>query len=223
LHRLAWKTALLATIATRTTAAPVPLPPEAEWPGLVPDGYAYRHVSVRGTFEHDKEAHVFRPLADPRGHYSGLGDLALTPLRLATGAVVIVNRGFVPEDRIDPTTRPAGQVEGEVTVTGLMREPESRNPFTPADDPAKRLWFTRDPASIAQALHLERVAPFTIDQDANDTPGGLPQGGETVMDVPNNHLSYALTWFGTAIALAGVYAAYAWRVLHAAPPARRSS
>ncbi len=213
LQRLAWKTALLATIAARTAAPPVPLPPEAEWAGMSVPDYAYRHVTLQGTFDHRSEIRVFRPLADPHGPFSGLGDLILTPLRLPSGATVIVNRGFVPEDRVDPATRAAGQVEGPVTVTGLMREPESRNPFTPADDPAGRLWFTRDPGSIAAALGLARAAPFTVDQDASAVPGGLPQGGETVLSIPNNHLSYALTWFGLALGLLGVYAVMAARIL----------
>ena len=211
LRRLAWKTSLLDTIEQRTTTPPVPLPPPAEWSRLDPADYAYRHVVLTGSFSHDKEAHVFRPLAEPRGRHGGLGDLVLTPFRLASGDTVIVNRGFVPEDRLDPATRAAGQVHGEVTITGLMREPESRNPFTPADQPQDRLWFTRDPASIAAALALGAVAPFTIDQDATDLPGGLPQGGETVLVIPNNHLSYALTWFGLAVAVVAVYGAALWR------------
>lgn len=211
LQRLAWKTALLATIAARTTAVPVPLPPRAAWEQLDPAAYGYRHVVLTGVFDHEAEARVFRPLAEPRGRFSGVGDLILTPFRLSGGGTVIVNRGFVPEERLDPATRAAGQIEGAVTLTGLMREPESRNPFTPADQPQDRLWFTRDPASIATALHLGEVAPFTIDQDASPVPGGLPQGGETVLAIPNSHLSYALTWFGLALGLIAVYAVSVWR------------
>ncbi len=212
LRRLDWKLALIATIDARTTAPPVPLPPEADWAALRPADYAYRHVTVQGTFEHGGETRLFRPLEEARGPYHGLGDMILTPLRLPSGAVVIVNRGFVPDARADPATRAAGQVAGPVTVTGLMREPEARNLFTPADEPGQRLWFTRDPASVAAALGLARAAPFSIDADGGQTPGGLPQGGETVVSLPNNHLSYALTWFGLAAGLVGVYATYAWRV-----------
>lgn len=220
LRRLAWKEGLLRAIAERTTAPPVPLPPAAAWPSLKPDDYAYRHVTVTGTFANDKEAHVFRPLSPEtaRGPYKGLGDLVLTPLRLADGGVVIVNRGFVPENRIDPATRPAGQLAGSVTITGLMREPEPRNLFTPADDPKANTWFTRDPAAVAAAFGLDGAAPFTIDADASPVPGGLPQGGETVLDIPNNHLSYALTWFGLAGGLCLVFAGFVWRRL-AGPPA----
>ena len=106
-------------------------------------------------------------------------------------------------------------MQGTVTVTGLMREPEARNIFTPADDAAHNMWFTRDPAAIARVEGLDRAAPFTVDADVSAVPGGLPQGGETVLDIPNNHLSYALTWFGLALGLAGVFAVFAARRLRA--------
>ena len=107
---------------------------------------------------------------------------------------------------------------GEVVVTGLMRSSESRTLFTPPDDPTHGQWFTRDPAAIAAALKLERAAPFTVDADASANPGDLPQGGETILVFPNNHLGYAFTWFGMALALAGVFCAYAITRLR---PARR--
>ncbi len=211
IQRLAWKDDLIATIASRATAVPVPLPAETEWPGLRPGDYAYRRVSLSGTFEHDKEVHVFRTLGEARGPAHGVGYLVLTPLRLASGAHVIVNRGFVPAERVDAATRPGGALAGAVTLTGLMREPEPRNWFTPADAPDRAAWFTRDPGAIAAAFHLDRAAPFSVDADAQDLPGGLPQGGETVLNIPNNHLSYALTWFGLALGLLGVFGAYAFR------------
>ncbi|MDX7949756.1 SURF1 family protein [Lichenihabitans sp. Uapishka_5] len=212
LRRLTWKTELLAQIAERTTAPPQPLPPADTWPSLRPVDYAYRHVVLTGTFLHGDEAHVFRPLSaeTARGPFHGLGDLVLTPLRLDDGRVVIVNRGFVPQDRLAASARPTGQIPGRVVVTGLMREPESRNPFTPADDPGAGTWFTRDPAAMAAWFHIEGVAPFTIDADAGALPGGLPQGGETVLDIPNNHLSYAMTWFGLAGGLCLVFAGVIW-------------
>jgi surfeit locus 1 family protein len=207
LQRLAWKEGILAQIDKRITAPPVPLPDEAQWPQLQTSDYAYRHVTVTGTFDHAKEALVFRALHDETGY------LVLTPLTLPSGAQVIVNRGFVPEDLRDPAKRRAVQTTGDVTVTGLMREPESRNLFTPADEPAKGLWFTRDPVAIAQHFGLTRAAPFTIDADVSPVPGGWPKGGTTVIDIPNNHLSYAFTWFGLATALLAVFGVFAWRRL----------
>ena len=207
LQRLAWKEGLVAQIAARARAAPQPLPAQAQWAGLA--DYDYRHVIARGTFEHGGETLVFRATGDGKAGAGGPGYLVLTPLRLADGSHVIVNRGFVPLARKDPAGRAAGQIAGEVEIAGLMRPPEPRNAFTPADRPQAGEWYTRDPAAIAAHLGIA-AAPFSIDQDAAPAPpGGLPQGGATVLAIPNDHLSYALTWFGLALALAGVFAAFA--------------
>jgi surfeit locus 1 family protein len=128
---------------------------------------------------------------------------------LPDGTAVIVNRGFVPSAAKEPTSH--APPPGEATITGLMREPEPRNLFTPADQPDKNLWFTRDPGAIAAHFGLPRAAPFSVDADHSSDSEALPHGGTTVIAFPNNHLAYALTWFGLAAALAGVFGAWAWR------------
>jgi surfeit locus 1 family protein len=200
LQRLSFKEALLARMAERIDAPASALPAETEWAHLSPDEYEYRHVKLAGTFEHDKEALVFRPLA------GGVGYLVLTPLRLPSGAHVIINRGFVPSDKKSPSSRLEGETSGTIEVTGLMRSPEERNLFTPADSPQTGIWFTRDPLLIAKTFHVATAAPFTVDADATAAADRLPRAGTTVLAIPNNHLSYALTWFGLAAALAAVLA-----------------
>ena len=205
LQRLAWKEALIRTVAERTVTPPVPLPPRADWAALVPGDYEYRHVSTTGTFDHAEEVHVYRPLVSARGPFHGLGDIVLTPFHLASGGTLVVNRGFVPNEKLDPATRGAGQVAGPVTITGLMRSPQERNGFTPADDTARNQWFTADPGAVARFYGIADAAPFVLDEDAGQAPGGLPQGGETVLDFPNSHLQYAFTWFGMAAALLAAF------------------
>jgi surfeit locus 1 family protein len=205
--RLSWKTGLIRAIAERSTAAPVEAPPEREWAGLTKEEVEYQRVSAEGSFLHASEVRVFTDLPRTRGPARGIGYWVLTPLVRADGSAVIVNRGFVPIDRADPASRREGQVEGQVRVTGLIRWAEERNLFTPADDPRSARWFTRDPAAIAAAMGLRRVAPFTIDAEAS-APGGLPQGGETRLVLSNRHLEYALTWYGLALGLVLVTVAY---------------
>ena len=207
LRRLAWKEALIAAVETRAHAAPVDAPPESEWPRLDPADYEYRRVRLTGVFDGSRQVAVFRALSEPRGRYGGLGYLVMTPLKLADGATVLVDRGFVPDSQ--KAAAGDGLTGGEMTVVGLMRASETRNWFTPSDDPASGQWFTRDVGAIARAEGLTRVAPFFIDADADADPTALPEGGETILEFPNNHLSYALTWFGIAAALVGVFAAYA--------------
>lgn len=211
LHRLTWKEGIIAAIEARSTAAPQPLPPVSAWSGLRPEDYDYRRVEASGHFENAQESYIFHSVEGGAGYY------VMTPLRLDRGGIVIVNRGFVPDSLKDPARRAAGQPAGPVHVVGLMRPPEARNLFTPADDPAHGLYFTRDPAAIAARLKLADVAPFTIDADTTPNPGGWPRGGVTQLAVPNNHLSYALTWFGLALGLIGVFVSFAWRRLRDDP------
>lgn len=214
LQRLAWKEALIGAVESRVHAAPVELPAEADWPRLDPADYEYRHVRVGGIYDVSRQALVFRALGNPRGRYGGPGYLVMTPLRLASGAVVLVNRGFVPQDRKDQAAL-RGLGAGETLVTGLMRASEGRTWFTPVDNPASGQWFTRDVEAMARAMSLSRYAPFSIDADASADPADLPEGGETIVAFPNSHLSYAMTWFGMALALAGVFIAYAVTQLRA--------
>ena len=111
----------------------------------------------------------------------------------------MVNRGFVPEGpERDPASRAEGQV-GIVDIVGALRWPEPRGTRSaPTDNPARRLWFVRDHLAIAEAKGWGAVAPFYIDQEAPPPPGGLPKAGPLRRSLPNNHLQYALTWFGLA-------------------------
>jgi len=207
LQRLAWKETVLAQISARRDALPQALPPQKDWAKVNPDDYDYCHVIMRGVFDHARESFLFRASATGAAG-EGPGYEVLTPLALDDGGTVIVNRGFAPAELKEPARRAAGQVAGEVTISGLMRRPEARNAFTPADEPDKNLWFTRDPAALAAHWGLQGVAPFSVDADTTPNPGGWPKGGATVMKIPNNHLAYALTWFALATTLAAVTAVF---------------
>ena len=207
LERLARKQAILARIDARVKAAPVSVPGPMTWATLDPREYEYRRVTLRGTFDNSKETPVFR------SSETGPGYLVMTPLHLDGGGTVLVNRGFVPDRLKAPDARLAGQLDGDVGLTGLMRGPESRNAFTPVDDPVKDIFFTRDPVLIAAHDGLRDAAPFTVDADSTANVGGWPRGGATETAIPNNHFSYAMTWFGLALGLFGVFAAYAWKQL----------
>lgn len=207
LERMAWKDGIVARIEARTKAAPQPLPPRATWDELKPDAYEYRRVTLAGRFDNAAEVYILRASSDGPVYH------VLTPLTVEGGGTVLIDRGVVPAERRDPATRQQGQPGGPVTVTGLMRPPESRNAFTPPDVPAKRQFYTRDPAEIATLFQLEDNAPFVVDADATPNPGGWPKGGDTIVAIPNNHFSYALTWFGLALGLFTVFVSYAWKRL----------
>lgn len=212
LQRLAWKDALLARIAQRIDAAPAPLPAQTQWRELAHPDNEYLRVQLSGVFDHSKEMLIFRAAGS---HGPGAGFHVITPLRITLDgerpAHVLVNRGFVPQTLGDPAKRAAGQISGVVEVSGHVRSAETRTLFTPADTPDKGVWYTRDPVAMAAFVKLENTAPFVIDADSASGPGEWPKHGAARVRIPNNHLSYALTWFGLALTLIAVFAAFAWR------------
>jgi len=208
-QRKAGKEALIATVTERFAAPPVRLPPPAEWPRLDPSNDEFRRVGFSAEWLNDQEALVYTTGSSLRADAAGPGYWVFTPARVP-GGIVMVNRGFVPEGRQDPATRPEGQTAGPVDIVGVMRWPETPGLFTPAGDPAKNLWFARDSAAMAAAKGLGAVAPFYIEQESPSVPGGLPQVGKLQPSLPNNHLGYALTWYGLALVLVvgfGIWAA----------------
>lgn len=208
-QRLAWKEGLLASIAERVAAVPAPL-------GVIEERLAatgdveYWPVSVSGHFRHEGERHFFATHRGQTGYY------VYTPLELAEGGFVFVNRGFVPFDRKEPHLRAQGQVEGEVAVTGLARNRLHEKPsfIVPDNQPDGNIFYWKDLDAMAQSAGVGvpgDYLPFFVDAGAAPNPGGLPVGGVTIVDLPNNHLQYAVTWYGLALALVGVFGYWAWR------------
>lgn len=214
-RRLQWKEALIAQVDSRLKDTPVAAPGPDRWKSLDMTEADYTPVTVSGEFLHDDEAHLYDSLMDPRGPVGGVGWFVFTPLKTDEGWIVYVNRGFVPVEKEQAATRPEGQVAGRVTITGLLRRPETPGMFQASAKPTSQQWFARQPGKFAErsGLPAESVAPYTIDADATPNPGGLPQGGETTVTFSNNHLQYVVTWFGLALALVGVFIAYARGVL----------
>ncbi|MBL8573619.1 MAG: SURF1 family protein [Hyphomicrobiaceae bacterium] len=207
-ERLKWKTDLIARATARAAAPAGPLPAPADWDRIDFDALDYTPVRLQGRFDNDTELHVFSPLSEPRGRFGGPGYLVLSPFILDDGNVVLVNRGFVPEASKQPASRPAGRIDGPTVIEGLLRRREPRDAMTPADARDRNVWFVRDARVMAAAVGLDptRVAPFTVDARASATPpGGLPQAGETRLTFTNNHLGYAITWYGLALCCLGVY------------------
>ena len=170
-------------------------PPPSVWPRVTAANDAYRHVEARGVFLPGEAA--VQAVTERGG-----GFWVLVPLRTDAGFTVLVNRGFVPADRRDPASR-SPPPTSETTVAGLLRLSEPGGAFLRSNDPAADRWYSRDVAAVAAARHLGPVAPYFIDAEASPGAADAPVGGLTVIAFPNNHLVYALTWFGLAAMLAG--------------------
>ena len=196
-ERLQWKRGLIDERETAIAAPPVALPRTA----AEARGMQFRRVVAEGVFLHHKEIFVATPSA------RGAGFDVLTPLREADGHILFVNRGFVPSQLKDPKTRAAGEIEGIVRVAGLLRFPPDEKPgrFFPDNRADINYWFWVDLPAMAAADGLDNVAPFYIQADATPNPGGWPLGKPAAVELPNNHLQYAITWFSLAVGMVVVY------------------
>jgi surfeit locus 1 family protein len=200
IERKAWKEGLIADLSERLAADPQPLPPSTRWASLDPAKDEFRRVVVTGTIAPDQEALVFAAASSFRTDVSGIGYWVFAPVHLAGGATVLVNRGFVPDGQRDPTTH--APFAGALRMVGVLRWPDALGWFAPKDDPARNLWFVRDPAAIAAAKDWGAVAPFYIELETPTSGTGTPHAGRLTPTLRNDHLQYALTWFGLAAIVA---------------------
>ncbi len=205
-QRKAWKEALIHTLEQRLSAAPVDLPPRQRWARLDPEEDEFRRVKFSAAFVSGEQALVYTSGSTFRSDVSGPGYWVLAPAQLATGGVVVVNRGFVPEGRQDRRSRAEDETTGAIELIGVTRWPEQRGVFAPKDEPERNLWFVRDPAAIAASKGWGDVAPFYVELEGPQPPGGLPRAGALRANLRNEHLQYAITWYGLAVVVVVMFA-----------------
>ena len=199
LQRLQWKLGLIEQVHRNMAAAPISLDDAIR---LGP-GAEYRRVTLHGRFDNAREAYIYSVGENGVPVYH-----VIVPLTTDDNRTVLVDRGVVPQDKMNPATRTAGIAEGETAVTGIWRSEEMPGAFTPPPDTIKRVWFVRNAGGIARVFHATLAAPVIVEADAAPNPGGLPKGGQTRVEFRNEHLQYAITWFLMAAGLLGVYIAF---------------
>lgn len=204
LHRRDWKNALLADIDRGEASAPVPLSANPA---------PFTKVYAEGVLRDDLSAFYG---SEVRVTLAGrlLGAHLLTPLERSGALPVIVDRGWVPTDRL----RPVEPTTSLVRIEGYVRAPERASFLAPGNDLAARRFFALDPDAIGAGLGLPAVAPFTLVALGQVPPGVVPIPAYEMPRPPNNHLLYAFTWFGIAGALLAVFTAYCRSVLRRETP-----
>jgi cytochrome oxidase assembly protein ShyY1 len=211
LQRRVEKHALIAALTERLAAPPSVLPPPAQWSALTPEQDEFRRVSFIATYDSRPDAMVYSSGSAVREDISGPGTWAFLPARLPDGATVVINAGFVQntmQDRVQQD-RAVTRLTGEkVTMTGYIRFPESAGTMTPAENPAKRPWFTRDHLAMARALGWGEVAPFYVDLETPAPASGIPKPGALEVHLKDDHMQYAITWFTLAGAVAVAFAVW---------------
>jgi surfeit locus 1 family protein len=202
LQRRVEKHALIAQLTERLAAAPETLPSAAQWNALTPAGDEFRRVRFSAVYEQRPDAMVYSSGSAIREDISGPGTWAFMPARLPTGETIVINTGFVQNTMQDRAQQDRAVTRlvtaAPVTLTGYIRFPESAGALTPRENIAKRLWFARDHLAIARALGWGEVAPFYIDLETPAPESGVPKPGPLEVHLKDDHLQYAITWFGLA-------------------------
>jgi surfeit locus 1 family protein len=211
-ERLQWKEGLIADRQARITAAPIDLPPvgsdlaEAE----------YRRVRLTGQYQNDHEMYLAA-----RSMNGNVGYHIVTPFMLDNGGTVLVDRGWVPDTKKLAAARPQGQLAGELTMDGVVRLSQRQSFLQPDNEPDKNVWFFLDlPAMVAKA-GLQARGDIYVEAAASDIPGTYPLGGQTRINLPNDHLQYAITWALLAAALIVIYFIYHYRPVDQAGAAQQ--
>ena len=201
-ERLAWKERVLADIEAHIRADPVDLPAE-------PDPQADRYLPVKVTGRIGDEA--LRVLVSQK--QVGAGYRVISALD-SGGRRVLLDRGFVPV-----AVSLSAPAEGEVTVIGNLHWPDERLSATPENDVAGNIWFARDIAQMAQVLGTEPV--LVVARSVSPAQEGITALPVDASGIPNDHLSYAITWFSLAAIWAVMTGVFIWRQRGAAQGARR--
>lgn len=203
LERMEWKEEIISTRQARVTAPEISLP----GPGATAETFEYFPARVEGTFLHDREMYL-----GARSMRGNVGFQVVTPFQLApagpengAGEIILVNRGWVPDSLRDPARRAEGQVEGPLTLHGILRWPVERAWLQPENEPDKNFWFYVDLPAMAEFAGVEANTTYYLEASAEPNPGGMPIGGQTRVNLPNDHLHYALTWFSLAVTLMVIY------------------
>jgi surfeit locus 1 family protein len=206
LQRRLEKHALIAALTERLALAPGQLPSPAQWSTLTPARDEFRRVSFQAVYQSAPDAMVYSSGSAVREDISGPGTWAFLPARLPTGEIVVINAGFVQntmQDREQQDRAVARLITAApVMLSGYIRFPEAAGVLTPAENLVRRLWFTRDHLAMARALgwgaDARPVAPFYIDLEQPVPASGIPKPGPLQVHLKDDHMQYAITWFGLA-------------------------
>ena len=202
-QRLNWKQEIIRKIEIQSQLEAIELPQDLDLVKML-----YRNVIVKGEFLHQDEVHIYGGSRKFKGE---VGYYILTPLLLSNGKIIMVNRGWIPDNLKDSATRPQTLIKGQVEIIGAIMENEEKVLYIHDNQPEYNLWFyinLNEMGSFLKIPEKDFIASFYILAQENKDSNILPYGRDLELNVRNHHLGYALTWFFSAISLIVIYILY---------------
>ena len=198
-QRLSWKSDLISNYNNNFQQAPITVKE------LFKDrkNNKYRRTVIYGEYDHANEIQIIG-----KTYEGNAGFHIITPFILENNEIIYINRGWVPKKYSDKKTRKFSLLEDKVRVVGLVRLPQKKGYFVPENEPENGFWFTIIPEELNNYLNISAENEFYIDELNIDGKLKLPMPANGKVQVPNNHLQYAITWYSLALGLLIVY--FAW-------------
>ena len=198
-QRLSWKSDLISNYNNNFQQAPITVKE------LLKDrkNNKFRRTVIYGEYDHANEIQIIG-----KTYEGNAGFHIITPFILENNEIIYINRGWVPKKYADKKTRKFSLLEDKVRVVGLVRLPQKKGYFVPENEPENGFWFTIIPEELNRHLNIIGEKEFYIDELNIDEKLKLPMPANGKVQVPNNHLQYAITWYSLALGLLIVY--FAW-------------
>ena len=202
IKRLFWKEALIKRYLTQSQSNPITDASEL----LEKQINEFKSVQLPGKFLHEYEIYI-----TGKTYEGNAGFHVVTPFRLSNQKTILINRGWVSEGYRDPDKRKFSLYNNEINLKGIVRYPQKKGYFVPENDGENGFWFTIKPLEIFKFLKIdssEIVKDYYIDALKEGVKMTLPIGVSGKPKLRNQHLSYAITWYGLALSLLFVYFSY---------------
>ena len=199
--RLFWKEALIERYTTQSQSNPIKNPSK-----LDSSINEFKSVEFTGSFLHKNEIYI-----TGKTYEGNAGFHVITPFELNNNKIILINRGWVSEGYRNPEKRKFSLVEGQILIKGIIRYPQKKGYFVPENDGKNGFWFTIKPNEIINFLNLTSnkvINNYYIDALRQGEKLTLPIGVTGKPKLRNQHLSYAVTWYGLALSLLFVYFSY---------------
>ncbi|KAI6653709.1 Surfeit locus protein 1-like [Oopsacas minuta] len=202
IYRLRWKLDLISKMKDRTTREPIPIPSDLKHRC---QELLYSHVSLSGNYDHSSELYLFpRPfnadrIALPTYRPNHPGIQVITPFYCnELKARILVNRGWIPKQQKNPNTRQEGQLQGEVTLVGMVRDSSKSFVYSGKNRPEINEWQYVDVNEMSGICGTE---PIILDCSYESSIQGGPIGGQTNINIRNKHVEYICVWYGLTVVI----------------------
>ena len=182
--RLFWKETLIQNYLTQSQSNPITDPAELEKSSI----NEFKSIGILGRFMHSNEIYI-----TGKTYEGNAGFHVITPFIMENNKIVLINRGWVPREKKDPISRIESKYTGSVKLIGIVTPGFKKGFFSPKNDLSKNVWLYVDYTEMSSAVGME-LQKFVIDAKENGK-GGFPIGSQTRIDIPNDHLQYAVTWY----------------------------